>query len=87
MKSLQKILDEWAEQLSDKAAQKDTPLQESTDAFKAVTAYYAAQQKRARKSGDEDEPEPGGFSFANSGEVIDGDSRKQRASLHPRRNS
>ena len=86
MTSLAKILDDWAKTLSDKAAQKDTPLQESTDAFKAVTAYYAAQQKRAGKSGDADEPDSGGFNFANSGEVVDGESR-QRKTVHPRRNS
>ena len=41
--TLEKTLDKWASTLSDKAAEKDTPLQESIDAFKAVTAYYAAK--------------------------------------------
>ena len=53
--TLQKTLDEWVKALSDKSSQKDTPLQESIDAFKAVTAYYAARQKTAKKSSD-DEP-------------------------------
>lgn len=67
--TLKATLDKWATDLSTKAAQKDTPLQESTDAFKAVTAYYAAQQKSA-KNQPQDEDESGGFSFAD--EVVNG---------------
>ena len=95
--TLEKTLDQWAGKLSDKAGQDDTPLQESIDAFKAVTAYYAAKGKRARKQ-DEDEPEEPGevttirgdsplvraFSFADSGEVVNG-SRDQK--VRARRNS
>jgi hypothetical protein len=82
--TLEKTLDKWASTLSDKAAEKDTPLQESIDAFKAVTAYYAAKGKRARKA-DEDEPEEAGsFTFADSGEVVNG-SRDQK--VRARRNS
>ena len=82
--TLEKTLDQWAGKLSDKAGQDDTPLQESIDAFKAVTAYYAAKGKRARKQ-DEDEPEePGSFTFADSGEVVNG-SRDQK--VRARRNS
>ena len=80
---LKKILDDWAKNLSTKASQKDTPLQESTDAFKAVTAYYAAQQKRGKKSDDE-EPEDTGFSFAGSDEVVNGSGV---AKVRARRNS
>ena len=83
--TLKQILDDWAQNLSTKASGKDTPLQESTDAFKAVTAYYAAQQKDARKRPD-DEDESGGFSFAGSDEVISGPPG-QRKAVHSRRNS
>jgi len=85
--SLKAILDTWAEKLSAKAAEKDTPLQESTDAFKAVTAYFAATQKRGKKSGDDDEPaDTGGFSFVQSDEVING-APGQRAKVRTRRDS
>jgi cytochrome c553 len=80
--TLKSILNKWAEELAAKAAQKDTCLQESTDAFKAVTAYYAAQQK-TRKNQAEDEPEPGGFSFAD--EV--GNGERQHPQVRTRRNS
>ena len=84
MTSIEKTLDSWAGKLSDKAAKDDTPLQESIDAFKAVTAYYAAKGKRARKT-DEDEPdEAGAFTFAGSDEVVHG-SRDQK--VRARRNS
>ena len=62
--NLKKTLDDFASKLAGKASKDDTPLQESTDAFKAVTAYYSAQRKTSRKSGD-DEPESDGFSFAD----------------------
>ena len=81
--TLKTTLDKWASELSTKAAQKDTPLQESTDAFKAVTAYYAAQQK-SRKNQADDEPDSEGFSFAD--EVVNG-SPGQRAQVRARRNS
>ena len=85
--SLKKILDDWAEKLSTKAAETDTSLQESTDAFKAVTAFYAATQKRGRKPGEDDEPpEAGGFSFDHGNELVNGD-HGQRKALHSRRNS
>ena len=85
--TLKQTLDSWANKLATKAAQENTPLQESTDAFKAVTAYYAATQKRARKAGeDEDPPDSSGFSFAQSGEVVNGEPG-QRKAVHPRRNS
>ena len=83
--SLQQTLDKLAKTLSDKAAQKDTPLQESIDAFKALTAYYAAQQKRRGKQDDE-EPDSEGFSFAGSDEVVNGESR-QHPQVRARRNS
>ena len=81
--TLKQTLDKWAETLSTKATQKDTPLQESTDAFKAVTAYYAAQQK-VRKHQADDEPVSEGFSFAE--EVVNGESR-QHPQVRTRRNS
>ena len=60
--TLQKTMDKWAQDLCKKASEKDTPLPESTDAFKAVTAYYAARQKLAKKNGEEDD-DPDGFRF------------------------
>ena len=65
--TLKKTLAEWAETLRKKAEEKDTPLQESIDAFKAVTTYYVAEQKLRKKSGDEDEPDDGGFTFGEAG--------------------
>lgn len=82
MSGLKKTLDDWANKLAKKAAENSTPLQESTDAFKAVTAYYAAQQK-ARKNQGDDEPDTEGFSFAGSNEVVNGGNPAVRA----RRNS
>ena len=80
--NLKKTLDDFASKLAAKASKDATPLQESTDAFKALTAYYAAQQKHRKKSGD-DEPDEGGFSFANGLEATDGGSPK----VPSRRNS
>ena len=77
--TLQKTLDDWVKTLSDKSSQKDTPLQESIDAFKAVTAYYAARLKTAKKSGDDEPEEPGGFTFAPDAENINGGNQKVRA--------
>ena len=83
--TLKQTLDQWAQKLATKAAQDATPLQESTDAFKAVTAYYAAQTKNAKKHPD-DEDETGGFSFERTDEVVNG-SPGQRAQVRARRNS
>ena len=80
--TLKSTLDKLAKTLSDKAAEKNTPLQESIDAFKALTAYYAAQQKHAKKPSDDDD-EPGGFNFSGSDEVVNGGNTQVRA----RRNS
>ena len=84
--TLKQTLDDWANKLATKAAEKDTPLQESTDAFKAVTAYYAATQKRAKKPDEEDEPDSSGFNFAHGAEVVNGEPG-QRKAVHSRRNS
>ena len=78
---LEKLLSDWAKKLAAKAAQNDTPLQESTDAFKAVTAYYAATKKGRAKSDDEDD-EPGGFTF---GEVAHDD--RERPPVRTQRDS
>ena len=83
--TLKQTLDKWAGELSVKAAQKDTPLQESTDAFKAVTAYYLGQQKNAKKHSDDDESGEGGFNFATSDEVVNGD--RANPQVRTRRNS
>ena len=72
MTKLTKVLDDWANDLA-KKAQKATTLQESTDAFKAVSAYHAAVQKNAKKH-PTDEDDEGGFSFASS-EVVNGGQR------------
>ena len=83
MTSIEKTLDSWAGKLSDKAAKDDTPLQESIDAFKALTAYYAVERKQLKKQ-DEDDPDSGGFSFAGKDEVAH-DSRTPQ--VRTRRNS
>lgn len=80
--NLKKILDDFAEALAKKASKEATTLQESTDTFKALTAYYSAQQKRRSKSED-DEPDDGGFTFAE-GLGADGGKREK---VHPRRSS
>lgn len=85
--SLKQTLDDWADKLAKKATEATTPLQESTDAFKAVTAYFAAQQKRGKKADIEEEPEESGaFTFAHGSEVVNGESR-QRKTVLGRRNS
>lgn len=81
--SLKKILDEWAKKLSAKASEKDTPLQESTDAFKAVTAYFTALGKK-RQDHPDAEDETGEFSFAD--EVVNG-SPGQHTKVRARRDS
>ena len=81
--TLKTTLDKWASELATKAALKTTMIQESTDAFKAVTAYYGALQK-SRKNQPEDEGDSEGFSFAD--EVVNG-SPGQRAQVRARRNS
>lgn len=73
--TLQKTMDKWAQDLCKKASDKDTPLPESTDAFKAVTAYYAVQEKNAKKH-PADEDDSGEFSFASSEVVNGGNSEK-----------
>ena len=65
--TLQQSLAKWAETLRKKAEEKDTPLQESIDAFKAVTTYYVAEQRLRKKSGDDEEPDDGGFTFGEAG--------------------
>lgn len=55
--------DKIAEIMAEKAADKDTPFAEITDAFKAMTAYYALLLKHKAKSGDDDSDD--GFDFAN----------------------
>lgn len=47
-------LDKLAGQIAKKAAQDATSLQESVDALKALTPYYALTQKLAAKSGDDE---------------------------------
>lgn len=69
----------------DKASEKNTPLQESIDALKAATAYYAATQKRPKKTDDSEQDEDG-FSFGASSEAVDGSSG-QRAKIRARRDS
>ena len=84
--NLKQVLDKWADKLSTKASEKDTPLQESTDAFKAVTAYYAATQKGAKTPDADALSDAGEFTFGKSDEVVNGEPG-QRAAVHPRRNS
>ena len=84
--TLKKTLDDWADKLAKKAAENATSLQESIDAFKAVATYFATTQKRAKKPDEEDEPDSGGFNFAHSGEVVNGEPG-QRKAVHSRRNS
>lgn len=67
--NLKAEMDKFAQALINKASQNATPLIESIDAFKAVTAYYAAQQKN-RKGQTDEEPDPSGFTFAD--EVVHG---------------
>ena len=55
-KPFPKALDELAPHVAQKAAHSDTPLQESTDALKALTPYYALLLKQ-KIGGTQDEPE------------------------------
>ena len=70
--NLKAEMDKFAQTLINKASQGNTPLVESIDAFKAVTAYYAAQQKN-RKGQPDEEADPSGFTFAD--EVVHGGSK------------
>ena len=70
--NLKAEMDKFAHKLLTKATQDNTPLIESIDAFKAVTAYYAAQQKN-RKGQPDEEVDPSGFTFAD--EVVHGGSK------------
>ena len=54
--------DKIAKIMADKATEKDTPFAEITDAFKAMTAYYALLLKHKGKTSDDDAD---GFDFAN----------------------
>ena len=86
--TLKTTLDKWASELATKAALKTTMIQESTDAFKAVTAYYAAQQK-SRKNQPEDEAdldEDGKPKWSFADEVVNG-SPGQSSKVRARRNS
>lgn len=77
--TLQQTMDKWAQKLFAKAEKDATPLAESTDAFKAVTAYYAARQKLAKKTGEEDD-DTDGFRFDQIEVPNGGGSKKVRAS-------
>ena len=55
-KPFPKALDELATHVAQKAALHDTPLQESTDALKALTPYYALLLKQ-KMGGTQDDPE------------------------------
>ena len=70
--NLKAEMDKFAAVLIKKASEDNTPLVERIDAFKAVTAYYAAQQKN-RKGQSDEEPDPSGFTFAD--EVVHGGSK------------
>lgn len=58
MSSLRETLDEFAKNLVKKAAEKNTNIQESTELFKALTAYYAVLQKNRKSSGDDQHDGP-----------------------------
>jgi hypothetical protein len=83
--TLKQTLDKWAQELSAKAAEKTTLIQESTDAFKAVCAYFLGQQKNAKRHPDDDETGEGGFTFAGSDEVVNGE--RKHPQVRTRRNS
>ena len=69
--TLFQTLDKLAKTISEKASEKGTTLEQSIDAFKALTAYYAVQQKRL-KNRPEPEADSEGFSFAGNDEVSNG---------------
>lgn len=59
MSTLREELDKLAADIAKKASLSDTSLQESIDALKVLTPYYALTQKL--KTGDEDEPDGATF--------------------------
>jgi len=59
--SLRNNLDKLAENIAKKAAEKDTSLQESVDALKALTPYYALTAKLAAKGTGDDEDDGATF--------------------------
>ena len=57
--TLRSECDTLASRIAQKAADKDTPLEQSVDALKALTGYFSAVQKAREPS----EEEPEGFNF------------------------
>ena len=90
--NLKDELDKLARVVLNKAQEKDTPLSESIDAFKATTAYYALSLKRkgADEPESEDENSFAGFQErlaqvedkGNGGEAV-GSHRRRRRILAP----
>lgn len=64
MTNLRAELDTLAAKIAKNAALSDTSLQESVDALKALTSYYAATQKVDAKGGG-DEPDEDAPTFSN----------------------
>lgn len=66
--TFEKTMADLAKQIATKASHKDTPLQESIDAFKGLTAYYAARVKNRNKSVDDEVDDSGDFNFEAEGQ-------------------
>lgn len=56
--TLEKTLSDFAQELATKARLKDTPLDQATDTFKALTTYRALELKGRKGREDEDDGEP-----------------------------
>lgn len=80
--SLRDELDALTSALCKRALEKDTPIEASTDALKAATAYYAVRQKVALKAGDDD-PSETPVNFAGFQGAIQGASGEEPPNGRP----
>jgi hypothetical protein len=64
--TLRSNLDDLAASVAEKAQKTETPLQDSTDALKALTALYTALEKNRGQSDDGNEDTPSFEHFSKS---------------------
>ena len=78
--TLEKTLSDFAQELAAKARLKDTPLDQATDTFKALTAYRALELKGKKSRDDEDDGEP---TMSDLQRAINGDHNgRSKAAVH-----
>jgi hypothetical protein len=79
--TLEKTLSDFAQELATKARLKDTPLDQATDTFKALTAYRALELKgRKGREDDDDGDEPTMSDLQR--QINGGDNGRRKAAIH-----